>query len=61
MGWTVLGVKNGWAGLLGEGWIDELTCKDVSGILHLGGTTAPPAPTRKRKATWAGSRQSEEV
>ncbi len=32
------GIRNGWAGLIGEGDIRELTRADVSGILHLGGT-----------------------
>ncbi|MGI5836097.1 MAG: 6-phosphofructokinase [Chloroflexota bacterium] len=49
MGWTVLGVKNGWAGLLGEGRIDELTRKDVSGILHLGGTILGTSRTNPAK------------
>jgi phosphofructokinase-like protein len=34
----VLGIRNGWQGLLGEGQADPLTGRDVSGILHVGGT-----------------------
>ncbi len=49
MGWTVLGVKNGWAGLLGDGRIEELSRKDVSGILHLGGTILGTSRTNPAK------------
>jgi phosphofructokinase-like protein len=35
--WQVRAVKNGWAGLI-EGNIIPLTAKQVSGILHVGGT-----------------------
>lgn len=34
----VLGVRNGWAGLLGGGNLRRLDGRSVSGILHLGGT-----------------------
>jgi len=37
-GYDVLGIHNGWAGLLGEGSIQSLSARDVSGILPLGGT-----------------------
>lgn len=37
-GHDVLGIRNGWAGLLGEGNIAPLSVRDVSGILPLGGT-----------------------
>ncbi len=47
--WTVLGIKNGWAGLLGEGQIEELSRKDVSGILHLGGTILGTSRTNPLK------------
>jgi len=47
--WTVLGVKNGWAGLLGEGQIEELNRKSVSGILHLGGTILGTSRTNPMK------------
>lgn len=35
---TVLGVPNGWAGMLGDGELRELGRHNVSGILQLGGT-----------------------
>lgn len=38
LGHQVSGVKNGWAGCLGEGLIDELKPADVRGILPEGGT-----------------------
>jgi len=37
-GWTVLGVKRGYAGLLGEDEVVPLTAESVRGIAHLGGT-----------------------
>jgi phosphofructokinase-like protein len=37
-GHEVLGVQNGWAGLLGEGKVQPLAAPQVSGILSLGGT-----------------------
>ncbi|HEX9017275.1 MAG TPA: ATP-dependent 6-phosphofructokinase [Chloroflexota bacterium] len=48
--WTVLGVKNGWAGLLGEGDIEELSPKSVSGILVLGGTILGTSRTNPAKS-----------
>jgi len=36
-GWEVRAIRNGWAGLI-EGNIVPLTSKQVSGILHVGGT-----------------------
>lgn len=47
--WTVLGVKNGWAGLLGEGQVEELSRKSVSGILNLGGTILGTSRTNPAK------------
>src|SRR5437660_11348839 len=38
LGHRVSGVKNGWAGCLEEGLIDELMPADVRGLLPLGGT-----------------------
>jgi phosphofructokinase-like protein len=38
LGHQVSGIKNGWAGCLGEGLIDDLTPIDVRGILPQGGT-----------------------
>src|SRR3982750_1721116 len=37
-GWEVLGVKRGYAGLLGEDEVVSLTADSVRGIAHLGGT-----------------------
>src|SRR6266545_696233 len=37
-GWEVLGVKRGYAGLLGEDEVMPLTAQSVRGIAHLGGT-----------------------
>ena len=37
-GYNVLGIKNGWAGLLGDGDVVPLGHRDVSGILTMGGT-----------------------
>jgi 6-phosphofructokinase 1 len=34
----VLGILEGWAGLLGDGNAIQLTAKEIAGILHLGGT-----------------------
>jgi ATP-dependent phosphofructokinase / diphosphate-dependent phosphofructokinase len=48
--WTVLGVRNGWAGLLGDGQIDELSRRSVSGILHLGGTILGTSRTNPMKS-----------
>src|SRR5581483_1602490 len=33
-----IGIRNGWAGLMGDGDVRVLNPPDVSGILHLGGT-----------------------
>src|SRR5207302_5849477 len=33
-----VGIRNGWAGLIGDGDLRPLAPPDVSGILHLGGT-----------------------
>ncbi|HEY8478094.1 MAG TPA: ATP-dependent 6-phosphofructokinase [Chloroflexota bacterium] len=49
-GYEVLGFKNGWAGLLGEGDCEVLTSRTVAGILYLGGTilgTSRTNPLRK--------------
>ncbi len=48
--WTVLGVKNGWAGLLGEGDIEELSRRSVSGIINLGGTILGTSRTNPAKS-----------
>jgi 6-phosphofructokinase 1 len=38
LGDEVYGIREGWAGLLGEGDAHLLTADEISGILHLGGT-----------------------
>lgn len=48
----VYGIREGWAGLLGEGDIHELTPDEISGILHLGGTilgSSRTNPARKEE------------
>ncbi|HYM66299.1 MAG TPA: ATP-dependent 6-phosphofructokinase [Patescibacteria group bacterium] len=49
LGHQVSGVKNGWAGCLEEGLIDELTPADVRGILPLGGTVLGTSRTNPLK------------
>ncbi|TMC81747.1 MAG: ATP-dependent 6-phosphofructokinase [Chloroflexi bacterium] len=49
LGHQVSGVKNGWAGCLGEGLIDELKPADVRGILPEGGTILGTSRTNPLK------------
>ena len=49
LGHQVSGVKNGWAGCLEEGLIDELAPADVRGILPLGGTILGTSRTNPLK------------
>jgi ATP-dependent phosphofructokinase / diphosphate-dependent phosphofructokinase len=49
LGHQVSGVKNGWAGCLEEGLIDELSPADVRGILPLGGTILGTSRTNPAK------------
>src|SRR3982074_2877769 len=49
LGHSVSGVKNGWAGCLGEGLIAELEPADVRGILPLGGTILGTSRTNPLK------------
>src|SRR5579864_1495011 len=49
LGHQLSGVKNGWAGCLEEGLIDELTPADVRGILPLGGTILGTSRTNPLK------------
>jgi 6-phosphofructokinase 1 len=49
-GWDVIGIRNGWRGLL-EGEVEPLTLYAVSGILHRGGTilgTSRKNPTKSQ-------------
>ena len=48
LGYKVLGIKNGWLGLL-EGKVERLTFKSVSGILHRGGTILGTSRTNPLK------------
>ncbi|HXK34072.1 MAG TPA: ATP-dependent 6-phosphofructokinase [Dehalococcoidia bacterium] len=48
----VYGVREGWAGLLGEGDVAPLSPNEISGILHLGGTilgSSRTNPARKEE------------
>jgi 6-phosphofructokinase 1 len=49
LGHQVSGVKNGWAGCLEEGLIDEFTPADVRGILPMGGTILGTSRTNPAK------------
>ena len=49
LGYQVSGVKNGWAGCLGEGLIEELKPADVRGILPQGGTILGTSRTNPLK------------
>ena len=49
LGHQVSGVKNGWAGCMEEGLIDELTPADVRGILPMGGTILGTSRTNPAK------------
>jgi 6-phosphofructokinase len=55
-GWEVLGVRNGYAGLL-DGQMDAMASRDVAGILHLGGTVLGSARCPEF-ATEDGQRQA---
>jgi len=48
-GFEVSGIKNGWAGLLGEGDLEDLTTASVRGILPLGGTILGTSRTNPLK------------
>ncbi|MCL5075540.1 MAG: 6-phosphofructokinase [Chloroflexi bacterium] len=48
-GYEVIGIRNGWAGLLGEGSVEPLTLYSVSGILPLGGTILGTSRTNPLK------------
>jgi 6-phosphofructokinase 1 len=46
---VVLGVRNGWAGMLGDGALFEMGRRDVSGILPVGGTLLGSSRTNPAK------------
>ena len=68
-GWTVLGVKRGFMGLLGEDEVVPLTRDVVRGIAHLGGTILRTTnrgnpfayPVRAADGTWTEVDRSEEL
>jgi len=45
-----IGIRNGWAGLVGDGDLRPLAPSDVSGILHLGGTVLGTSRTNPLKS-----------
>jgi 6-phosphofructokinase 1 len=49
LGDEAVGIRNGWAGLMGEGDVRTLAPIDVSGILHLGGTILGTSRTNPLK------------
>ncbi|HXF51765.1 MAG TPA: ATP-dependent 6-phosphofructokinase [Dehalococcoidia bacterium] len=53
-GWAygddVFGVRHGWAGLLGDGDVYELTVDDIRGILHVGGTVLGTSRTNPARS-----------
>lgn len=48
-GHTIVGVHNGWAGLVGDGDWTELTRRDLGGILPIGGTMLGSSRTNPMK------------
>jgi 6-phosphofructokinase 1 len=68
-GWTVLGVKRGYAGLLGEDEVIPMTADTVRGIAHLGGTILRTTnrgnpfafPVQRRDGTWQEVDRSDEL
>ena len=58
LGYTILGVKNGWGGLLNDE-VFELTRDHVSGILHIGGTILGTSRTNPYKQPGGEERMLE--
>lgn len=48
-GHTVVGIRNGWAGLVGDGDWGELTRRELGGILQIGGTMLGSSRTNPMK------------
>ncbi|MCK4857160.1 MAG: 6-phosphofructokinase [candidate division Zixibacteria bacterium] len=48
-GWDILGIREGWRGLMGEPKIQPLELKDVGGILRIGGTILKTSRTNPFK------------
>lgn len=69
LGWSVLGIKRGYAGLLGEDEIIPLTADTVRGIAHLGGTILRTTnrgnpfefPIRQKDGTYKEIDRSDEL
>lgn len=68
-GWEVLGIKRGFAGLLGEDDVVSLTRDSVRGIAHMGGTILRTTnrgnpfkwPRRKPDGSWEEIDRSDEM
>ena len=68
-GWTVLGVKRGYAGLLGEDEVIPMTADTVRGIAHLGGTILRTTnrgnpfafPVQQKDGSWKEVDRSDEL
>ena len=68
-GWDVLGIKKGYAGLLGEEQILPMTRETVRGIAHLGGTILRTTnrgnpfkwPVRQEDGSWIEVDRSDEL
>ena len=68
-GWEVLGIKRGFAGLLGEDDVVSLTRDSVRGIAHMGGTILRTTnrgnpfkwPRKKSDGTWEEIDRSDEM
>jgi phosphofructokinase-like protein len=68
-GWSVLGIKRGYAGLLGEDEVIPLTADTVRGIAHLGGTILRTTnrgnpfefPIKQKDGSWKEVDRSDEL
>ena len=68
-GWEVLGIKRGFAGLLGEDDVVSLTRESVRGIAHMGGTILRTTnrgnpfkwPRKKADGSWEEVDRSDEL
>jgi phosphofructokinase-like protein len=68
-GWTVLGIKRGYAGLLGEDEVIPMTAETVRGIAHLGGTILRTTnrgnpfsfPRQQKDGSWKEVDRSDEL
>jgi phosphofructokinase-like protein len=68
-GWTVLGIKRGYAGLLGEDEVIPMTAETVRGIAHLGGTILRTTnrgnpfsfPQQQKDGSWKEVDRSDEL